>query len=162
MDTIRGICDDSRILLYLLLADAEGSGSTVRAAQQARDEERADSFRRIQAQVVEVAKERLARREFEREKYASQEANEGMHVEEFAERAARRLKTVADRLERSGSLEDDGKILARAQELRVAAIMMRDEAKVVARKASAEDEQGPLSQQPRSQTQFVSEPVYKE
>ena len=56
--------------------------------------------------------------------------------------------------------EGDGKILARAQELRVAAIMMRDEAKVVARKASAEDEQ--LAQQPRSQTRLVSEPVYKE
>ena len=160
MDTIRAIRDDSRILLYLLLADAEGSGPTVRAAQQARDEARADSFRRIQAQVVEVAKERLARREFEREKHASQEACEGVYVEEFAQRAARRLKTVADRLERSGSLEDDGKILARAQELRVAAIMMRDEAKVVARKASAEDEQ--LAQQPRSQTRLVSEPVYKE
>jgi hypothetical protein len=161
MDTIHGICDDSRILLYLLLAGADG-GPTVRAAQQARDEERADSFRRIQAQVVEVAKERLSRREFEREKNAPQEAYEGVHVEEFAERAARRLKTVADRLERSGSLEDDGKILARAQELRVAAKMMRDEAKVVARKASAEDEQEQLSQQPRSQTRFVSEPVYKE
>jgi hypothetical protein len=44
-------------------------------------------------------------------------------------------------LERSGRREGDGKILARAQELSVAAIMMRDEAIVVARKASAEDEQ---------------------
>jgi hypothetical protein len=58
--------------------------------------------------------------------------------------------------------EGDGKILARAQELRMAAIMMRNEAKVVAREASAEDEQGPLSQQPRSHNPFVSEPVYKE
>jgi hypothetical protein len=58
--------------------------------------------------------------------------------------------------------EDDGKILARAQELRVAAIMMRDEANVVARKAAAEDEQGQLSQQSKSRTRFVSEPVYKE
>jgi hypothetical protein len=58
--------------------------------------------------------------------------------------------------------EGDGKNLARAQELRVAAIMMPDEANVVARKATAEDEQGQLSQQPKSQTRFVSEPVYKE
>jgi hypothetical protein len=36
--------------------------------------------------VVEVAKERLARREFEREKNTSQEAYEDVHVEEFAER----------------------------------------------------------------------------
>ena len=57
-----------------------------------------------------------------------------MTHEEFAERAGRRLEEVADRLEAQGKeLGIDGeastsKITARAQELRVAALLVRDEA----------------------------------
>jgi len=55
--------------------------------------------------------------------------------EEFAERAGRRLEAVADRLEGEGrKLGIDGeasKITARAQELRVAALLVREEATIV-------------------------------
>jgi hypothetical protein len=57
--------------------------------------------------------------------------------EEFAERAGRRLETVADRLEgegrRLGIDSEASKITARAQELRVAALLVREEATAVYR-----------------------------
>jgi hypothetical protein len=57
--------------------------------------------------------------------------------DEFAERASRRLKEVADRLEVEGKdlrIDNEAsKITARAQELRVAALLVRDEAVAVAR-----------------------------
>jgi hypothetical protein len=57
--------------------------------------------------------------------------------EEFAERAGRRLKEVADRLEVEGKdLRIDSeasKITARAQELRVAALLVREEALAVSK-----------------------------
>ena len=60
-----------------------------------------------------------------------------MKHEEFAERAGRRLEAVADRLEGEGrKLGIDGeasKITARAQELRVAALLVREEATTVNR-----------------------------
>ena len=60
-----------------------------------------------------------------------------MKHEAFAERAGRRLEAVADRLEDdTHSLGMDGeasKTTARAQELRVAALLVRDEAVAVAR-----------------------------
>ena len=60
-----------------------------------------------------------------------------MKHEEFAERAGRRLKEVADRLEGdAGRLGIDGEALktkARAPELRVGALLVRDEAVAVAR-----------------------------
>ena len=48
--------------------------------------------------------------------------------DEFAQRAARRLEAVANRLEEESRLRADDKTLARAQELRMAALMVRDEA----------------------------------
>ncbi|MDQ4128616.1 MAG: hypothetical protein M3151_11820 [Actinomycetota bacterium] len=58
-----------------------------------------------------------------------------MNHEEFAVRAQRRLEVVANRLEDEGRrLGIDGeasKTTARAQELRVAALLVRDEAAVV-------------------------------
>ena len=60
-----------------------------------------------------------------------------MKHEEFTERAVRRLEAVADRLEGdAGRLGIDGeasKTKARAQELRVAALLVRDEAAAVGR-----------------------------
>jgi hypothetical protein len=57
--------------------------------------------------------------------------------EEFAERAGRRLERIADRLESEAkSLGVDGeaaKSTARAQEMRVAALLVRDEAVAAAR-----------------------------
>jgi len=57
--------------------------------------------------------------------------------EEFAERAERRLKEVAGRIEVEGKdLRIDSeasKITARAQELRVAALLVREEALVVSK-----------------------------
>jgi hypothetical protein len=57
--------------------------------------------------------------------------------EEFAERAGNRLEDVADRLEgegrRPGIDGEAAKTRARAQELRVAAFLVRDEAEAVAR-----------------------------
>jgi hypothetical protein len=64
------------------------------------------------------------------------EATEVNH-EEFAQRAERRLKEVADRLEVEGEdLRIAGgasKITARAQELRVAALLVREEALAVSK-----------------------------
>jgi hypothetical protein len=58
--------------------------------------------------------------------------------ERFAQRAGRRLEAVADRLEgegrRPGIDGEDSKTKARAQELRVAALLVRDQAEAVARK----------------------------
>jgi hypothetical protein len=55
-----------------------------------------------------------------------------MKHEAFAERASRRLEAVADRLEGEGKrLGMDGeasRIAARAQEMRVAALLVREEA----------------------------------
>jgi hypothetical protein len=57
-----------------------------------------------------------------------------MRHEKFAERAARRLEAVADRLEEEGRVFDiDGGLSARAGELRVAALITRDEARAVTR-----------------------------
>lgn len=60
-----------------------------------------------------------------------------MKHEEFAERAGRRLETVADRLEgegrRLGIDSAASKTTARAQELRVAALLVREEATAVNR-----------------------------
>jgi len=57
--------------------------------------------------------------------------------EEFAERAGRRLKEVADRLEVEGKdlriAGEASKITARAQEMRVAALLVRDEALAVSK-----------------------------
>jgi hypothetical protein len=57
--------------------------------------------------------------------------------EEFAERASRRLKAVADRLEVEGKdlriASEASKITARAQELRVAALLVREEALAVSK-----------------------------
>ncbi len=83
--------------------------------------------------------QRLAQREAEQEKEApSQEPYEGFKQDEFAERAARRLETVAGRLEQKSKRlgVEDGETLARAQELRVAAFMVRDEAKAAVREAT--------------------------
>ena len=64
------------------------------------------------------------------------EATEVDH-EEFAERAERRLKEVADRLEVEGKdlriAGEASKITARAQELRVAALLVREEALAVSK-----------------------------
>jgi hypothetical protein len=60
-----------------------------------------------------------------------------MRHEEFAERAGRRLEDVADRLEDEGKrLGIDGeapKTKARAREMRVAALLVREEGTAVAR-----------------------------
>lgn len=60
-----------------------------------------------------------------------------MRHEEFAERAGRRLEATADRLEGEGRrLGMDGgasKIVARARELRVAALLVDEEAAAVGR-----------------------------
>jgi len=67
----------------------------------------------------------------------------GVKHEEFAKRAGRRLEAVADRLEGEGKrlgIDGEGsRITARAQELRVAALLVRDEAVAVAR----EDRESP-------------------
>ena len=60
-----------------------------------------------------------------------------MNHDEFAERASRRLKEVADRLEVEGKdlriASEASKITARAQELRVAALLVREEALAVSK-----------------------------
>ena len=65
-----------------------------------------------------------------------------MKHEAFAERAGRRLEAVADRLEDdTRSLGMDGeasKTTARAQELRVAALLVREEAAAVVREEERE------------------------
>ena len=72
-----------------------------------------------------------------------------MNHEEFAERAGRRLKEVADRLEVEGKdlriAGEASKITARAQEMRVAALLVRDEAVAVAR------------EEPEAPTQMIAE-----
>jgi hypothetical protein len=69
-----------------------------------------------------------------------------MKYEQFAERAGRRLEAVADRLEgdagRLGINGEASKTTARAQELRVAALLIRDEATAVGR-----EEREPLTQE---------------
>ena len=60
-----------------------------------------------------------------------------MKHDEFAERASRRLKEVADRLEVEGKdlriAGEASKITARAQELRVAALLVHEDALVVSK-----------------------------
>ena len=60
-----------------------------------------------------------------------------MKHEQFAERTGRRLEAVAERLEedirRLGINGEASKTKARAQEMRVAALLVRDEAVAVAR-----------------------------
>ena len=60
-----------------------------------------------------------------------------MNHEEFAERAGRRLKEVADRLEvevKDPKIAGEAsQITARAQELRVAALLVREEALAVSK-----------------------------
>lgn len=60
-----------------------------------------------------------------------------MRYEKFAERVGRRLEAAADRLEEdTRRLGIDGEVsrtTARAQELRVAAVLVRDEAAAVGR-----------------------------
>lgn len=85
-----------------------------------------------------MAGERLDQREAEKEspKRETYEVmlQEEKEKEEFAERAARRLEAVANRLEEESRRRGvDDETLARAQELRVGAFMVRDEAKVAAR-----------------------------
>jgi hypothetical protein len=56
--------------------------------------------------------------------------------EEFAERAERRLEAVADRLKGEGrrpGTEEAQTAIARAQELRVAALVVREEANAVSK-----------------------------
>ena len=66
-----------------------------------------------------------------------------MNHEEFAERAGRRLKEVADRLEVEGKdlriAGEASKITARAQELRVAALLVREEALAVSKTMASEE-----------------------
>ncbi len=138
--TVDATCDirvDPRRTLYILMAGAEDGGPSARAARQAQDEKLARFLLKVQEEVIEVAKERLAHREAEKES-APRETYEGTlpDKEESAERAARRLEAVADRLEQEsrGLGVVDGETLARSQELRVAAFMVRDEAKVVSRR----------------------------
>lgn len=129
MDRIQGIRNGPRRVPNVLLSGAEGGEPTARATQRAGDEGLAESFRKGQEEIVEAARERLARRAAGPERETlQQEAYESIQVE-FAERAARRLESVADRLEKeSGRLEGDGAALARAQELRVAAFLVRYQA----------------------------------
>ena len=142
MVTIKDISrsgDDVRRVLYVLMAGGEGGGPSARAARHAQNEELAKFFRKVQEEVVEAARERLLEVETEREKVIPQhQADEGTRQDEFAERAARRLESVADRLEQqsTGIGVEDRETLARARELRVAAFMVRDEAKAVAREAA--------------------------
>ncbi|HEX2182078.1 MAG TPA: hypothetical protein VHH10_07310 [Rubrobacteraceae bacterium] len=57
-----------------------------------------------------------------------------MRHEEFAEQAARRLEAVADRLEEEGRrLGVHGAVSARAGEMRLAALLTREEAEAVTR-----------------------------
>ena len=60
-----------------------------------------------------------------------------MNHEEFAERAGRRLKEIADRLEIEGKdlriASEASETTARAQELRVAALLVREEALAVSK-----------------------------
>ena len=72
-----------------------------------------------------------------------------MNHEEFAQRAERRLKEVADRLEVEGKdlriAGEASKITARAQELRVAAQLVREEALAVSKTIVAPPAEGPTA-----------------
>ena len=71
-----------------------------------------------------------------------------MDHERFAERAARRLELVADRLEEERrQYGADGDVLARAKELRVAAHLVRAESEVVSR-SEGEDPMTSLGHEP--------------
>jgi hypothetical protein len=105
VDTTHDISNDARRVLYIVMAGAQGGGE--RPGRTASSRQGAS---RVLPQLPDE--------------------------EEFAERAARRLEAVADRLEQeSRKLRVvDGETLARAQKLRVAAFIVRGEAKVAARR----------------------------
>jgi len=78
----------------------------------------------------------------------SRGATENVKHEEFAVRAERRLEAVADRLTDGG----DSTTIARAQELRVAALVVREEAKAVSRSEEGPRD-GPLAANPPLEAQ---------
>jgi hypothetical protein len=80
-----------------------------------------------------------------------------MKHESFAERAGRRLEDVADRLEDdTRSLRMDGeasKTKARAQELRVGALLVREEAAAVSREEEREPPTQKIAENPPLEAQ---------
>ncbi len=68
---------------------------------------------------------------------------------EFAERVARRLEAVADRLEEEGGWLKLDTVSSRVNELRVAAHLVRDEALAVTQE---EDARGSKNRRPHSKT----------
>jgi hypothetical protein len=80
-----------------------------------------------------------------------------MKHEAFAERAGRRLEAVADRLEGdAGRLGIDGEALktkARAQELRVGALLVREEAAAVGREEEREPPTQKIAENPPLEAQ---------
>jgi hypothetical protein len=80
-----------------------------------------------------------------RESSAVREVENNMKHEEFAERAAKRLLDMADRLEEEGRrLGVNGKVSARAKEMRVAAFMVRGEAEAITRAENEPSAEPPL------------------
>jgi hypothetical protein len=72
---------------------------------------------------------------------------------QFAERAARRLEAVADRLEEDGGWAKLDTVSSRVRELRVAAHLVRDEALAVTQEEdSREPPRGSKNRGPRSKT----------
>ena len=76
-----------------------------------------------------------------------------MRYEDFARRAGRRLELIADRLEleaeRPGIDDELSRITARAQELRVAALLVREEAVAVGREEGETYQGGDLREPAR-------------
>lgn len=67
-----------------------------------------------------------------------------MRHERFAERTARHLEAMADELQEKGRrLEIDGRISARANEMRVAALVVRDVSAAVSQEESLHPYKGP-------------------
>ncbi len=80
-----------------------------------------------------------------RESSAVREVENNMKHEEFAKRAAKRLLDMADRLEEEGRrLGVNGKVSARAKEMRVAAFMVRGEAEAITRAENEPSAEPPL------------------